>query len=163
MMIKILPSLVIGLIVVLQLFCPSICQYILNVGMAIFAIHYIFRTIDRISRKEWHNDYITKRERSRVLYIAVCLLFGFAVLNVAWLIQTYDTSHGEYVIISSLLDKAYTLYEALGLIFAVYVTFQINLELNQGIERREDEGFVTMLLKGRYYKQAGETNEPKNN
>lgn len=161
MMIKILPSLVIGLVVILEIVCPTFCQYILNIGIATFAIRYILKTIERLNKKEWYNDHITKRERSRVLYIAVCLLTGFIALNIAWFTQTYIHSLDDHIVVSNLLDKAYSLYEALGLIFAVYVTFQVNLELNEGTA--SDEGFVTMLLKGRYYKQAGETNEPKNN
>ena len=96
-MIRLLPSLVIGIVVILGIICPSLCQYVLNILMATFSISYIFKTIERIGKKEWHNNYITKRERSRVLYIAVCLLSGFIILNIAWFIQSYthyEHSHG---------------------------------------------------------------------
>lgn len=162
-MIKALPSIVIGLLVILEIACPLFCQYILNIGMAGFSINYILKTINRFNKKEWRNDHITKRERSRVLYIATCLLTGYIVINIAWFIQVYIHPSDEYVIVSSLLDKIYSLYELLGLIFAVYVTFQVNMELNDDDDNTGDEGFVTKLMKGRYYKQAGKTNEPKNN
>lgn len=152
-MIKYLPMAVIGIVVILEIFCPSFCQYALNVGMATFAIQYILKTIERINKKEWDNQHITKRERSRVLYIAACLLTGFIMLNIAWYIQLYHHSMDDHVVISEMLDRAYALYEALGLIFAVYVTFQVNLELNTK-EETQNEGFVTKLLKGRYYKMA---------
>jgi L-asparagine transporter-like permease len=142
-------SIIMFLIVFLELILPSAFQYVLNASIAVFGLSYILKTINRMDKKEWTNHAISKHERSRVLYVGAALLACFAFLQFAWLVSTQLDTHG-HIEVSVMLDKIYSLCEGMVLIFAIYVTFQLNLELTDGKEG-EHEGYITKLLKGRHY------------
>jgi len=113
-------------------------------------------TLGRMNRKKWDNPAITKQERGRGVVLITFYTLMYTLLEISWVIQ----KNGE--LIGSTINITWALLEGIQGIILMYLLFQVNLELNYyGNTDYSDEGFLTKVLKGRFYKQSNWPQKPK--
>lgn len=106
-------------------------------------------TLRRMNRKKWDNPAITKQERGRgvVLISFYCLIY--TLMTTSWVLQ------GSGDLLGDTLDLMWAILEGIQGVVLLYMLFQINLELNfYGNKDFSDEGLITKILKGRFYRQS---------
>lgn len=128
---------------------PALANLLIFGEVAAFS----FYTVKRLGRKEWQNQAMTKQERGRAIHMIAFFALTYCFVCIARILLHPVIIEDAYDLIDMLLQYF------LGILLN-YLVFQVNLELNYyGNRDYSDEGLLTRIIKGRYYRQSNSTSE----